>query len=473
MSLVTAAVNSSSRPSGLHRDRPAHEAALVHEARTGVFWNYQICFVPRQRLTDINTRDAGGMSALYRAVIKGDCCEILHLVFQGASVNLPDREGVSPLLRAVYRDSENVVSCLVGCAADALQPDNCGITPLSAALLIKKTSSIRMVAAMSKGNSQAYLVAKEINARKAVAHLTNCQGLSPLVWRDQLAPFAYVQLKGNVGGTYAWRKIVKGIHNFELHFPGVIPLRTKEILLEAISIASTYEERVPSAIFQRWKTGLPVVLNVGYSGHVSAALLWKNRLILCDRIRGGGPSRKKYFIYKLKSRTMRLDLLERITSLFARENREYSSFWFEELPHWCEKNGAFENLLERTLNDYMTYQSVGNCSWANPEALFLLFFILCEVSSTSELMSRKDELFAIYENWDHLLQNDILMKYLWKRISNPSSFLPDFRLLGNAMNHSAPPNKAHPEIRMVTRQMEMIYGRYLARELQPRFIKRE
>jgi ankyrin repeat protein len=79
-----------------------------------------------QARTDVNTKDARGLTALERAVTQGDISSVLALIQAGADVNATDNSGKTVLYWAALQGRLEIVRALAQAGADVNVKDEQG-----------------------------------------------------------------------------------------------------------------------------------------------------------------------------------------------------------------------------------------------------------------------------------------------------------------------------------------------------------
>ncbi len=121
-----------------------------------------------QARTDVNTKDAGGLTALERAVTQGDISSVLALIQAGADVNATDNSGRTVLSWAALQGRLEIVRAFARAGADVNVKDEQGWTPLTLAFTAAHFDVVQaLIEAGAKADRNQLRKAVRVSLRRA------------------------------------------------------------------------------------------------------------------------------------------------------------------------------------------------------------------------------------------------------------------------------------------------------------------
>lgn len=335
-----------------------------------------------------------------------------------------------------------------------------GDTPLTVALVSRKkeTKEIASMLIHADPIHQTLSYAKECIWRKVIAHFFEIKGSTQFIKTKNLTLKETIDLEGLHSFHYFLNLIEKGADVFNKAFPNFIDVKAQKILKETYQIASEEELHSDLEIFQRWQQGLPALLKTGYllttilgipysGGHHVTALIWNDFFVVCNRGDSIDPSNKTVKFFKFKKENLTPEIIKCIKNIKTRD--EYISLFHGGLANTL---GFYQTDFEKELENIdIPLQTVGNCTWANSEAMILPLLLLADdeikkmkVSSnlTTAIQKKKN----LYQNWLLFQQANLLQGYINKSKTEEQKYNVDFDLLSKAFAYPLPKSRIDERI---------------------------
>lgn len=346
--------------------------------------------------------DKGSLSALHHAVQSSSIQVINTLVAamqkQGISVDIGNKERVTPLVCAVWAGREDAVLRLLEARANPNQADASGFSVLHEAAyagietifnaLRKKGASLTHVTAEGNtallfarnlGHNSFYKSLKPLDSyvteysrvlrgRKLLSHMLGLSGTTTLThpngfFNDKIV----IQLTGwwHLG---VWNLIAKRAPHF---------FKNSHTIVEACLTATSNAPSTATTLLERYKEGKPIVLNSGFQGHYVSIVLWDFYFIVCNR--GSKKTRTTCEVLRIDPVQVDASFITQIRNLHDKSPGEYLYFLNRNFPQRKELSppSTMRGLLERLLS--LPEQKVGNCTWANAEAVLFVLLVLEQI----------------------------------------------------------------------------------------------
>ncbi|MEI8366503.1 MAG: ankyrin repeat domain-containing protein [Parachlamydiaceae bacterium] len=414
---------------------------------------------------DVRTRNIHGLTPLHLAVLNDRQKLAVSLINHGAEIEALSPRGRSSLHIAVADGNFSMGNLLIRMGANCGQTDPTGDSPLSIAISTKLAGYKEMMCLLKTKDLPAVAYAKELHRRKSIA-LTADVGGDTTFESNDLHGLIKAELEGEFGGYCSWRRIAKGILAFRTEFPDLISERTANLIIETVKLASKDEHKSIDQLYNRWKENLPIILNTGCKNHFTSILLWKNRLIHCNRAATG------YSSDKFDRQYMSGDLIHEIINIENQEESEFDTFFSEELPQVLSfRKTVIDEFLENT---YIPEQTIGNCTWANAEGIILPFLILCDIQQPIKgyemgprsLQAIRNRQSHVFDTWKAFVQMRILSKYIKRKIASASLgtqiqegrlYAPDLELFTKALEAIALPPHADEKLCTQKQKIDALY----------------
>ncbi len=365
------------------------------------------------------------MSALADAIIFESEKEIIDFIKTGIDVNEIDQYGLKPIIQAVICDKKNIVQVLLAHGADIDQRDFLNRTALHWAadrgnidfckLLLDKGASpdtfsfegqpilvnpilreqLPIVELFLKYNAN-YRFAQDFISAKLIGHRFELLGETDIInAKEEFIPLSfegfYLEFTSNL--------IKRSLHNFINSISGnkYHPYADKiKTLINALRNAGKLSELAQYKDKSQFMQQIDLILQqelllvpVGYKGHATAYIIYKNMLAICNR---GVTNRiDTVVIYHIKNKqALTLDLLKHL--LYEPKTEEFmDQIIFEDLG------------LTPITSLATTHQVTGNCSWANIEASVPAMLIMLSENlktiTANKLSALKKDILAFYKDW--------------------------------------------------------------------------
>ena len=405
--------------------------------------------------------DKESLTALHHAVQSSSIQVINALIAamqkQGISVDLGNKQKVTPLVCAVWAGREDAVLRLLEARANPNQADANGFSVLHEAAyagieaifnaLRKNGASLTHVTAEGNtallfarnlGHNPFYKSLKPLNCnvteysrvlrgRKLLGHMLGLSGTTTLAhpngfFNDKIV----VQLTGwwHLG---VWNLIAKRAPHFFKNSPSIV-----EACLTATSNAPCTVE----TLLMRYNKGKPIVLNCGFQGHYVSIVLWDFYFIVCNR--GSKKARTTCEVLRIDPAQVDASFITQIRNLHDKSPGEYLYFLNSNFLQRNEVSlpSTIRGLLEKLLS--LPEQEVGNCTWANAEAVVFVLLVLEQIrplaifpdeSELENIVKNQKQHFASWQTFMLINQVDSYLRRPKTLTAATDLYPEDWRLL--------------------------------------------
>ena len=165
----------------------------------------------------------------------------------------------------------------------------------------------------------------------------------------------------------------KHFNAFQERYPALLNEREEALLVQIFDLGSNPNVYSHADKLEMIQSGLPVVLNAGFKKHHVNVLIWKDRLILCNR---GGGTRHPIQVFHFDPSKFTPAILKEIERVKAHGTVEdYKHLFHTVLP---EELGLFQTGVDLTLQNALPLpvQTVGNCSFVSLITAVFAFLLL-------------------------------------------------------------------------------------------------
>lgn len=391
---------------------------------------------------DVNQVDKDGNTLLFWACVTNKLEIAKLLIENGADVNQTNRDGYSLLANAASSGNQEVVEFLLANKANPhLVNEN---APLICARTGRPGNWKKIAEILSNHSPHIVPFAKEVVRRVLISHVFDFSHEFSLVCDRQGVTLAKIKLEGG-RPRYFSHHIAKNLEFFA-KIPGAVPQENASAL-ELIRQAFLAASHKPSAesLLKAWQNNLPVIQDMGYSGHCVGILLWKNFIVICDRSGTYQPPQNCQ-VYTFDKTRLDQALFDKLTG-GSKTKESYIKFR-EELPDLlvCQPL-PIEGMA-------LTNQIAGNCAYVNQEGLILPFQILWHMQeSSSPGFKRMKE---IDRQW-HSFQQICAIKNALKSFNPAVNIEPDYELMIAALAFHLPQQNILPAIREEWEKAEQLF----------------
>lgn len=381
---------------------------------------------------DPRKKNSDGDTPLHLAAFIGDL-ELTPLLLD--SLDEPNRFGERPLFLAMAEHHSALASLLIEHRAAIEAIDEKGSSALEVA--IKKGEVDLALSLIERGvglisayNALIRLPFKERDRlrealegceegrlrlrwlQKLTAHLFNLDGLVELR-RSESDPPSQEQLAGGKVGYWA-QEVGRCL---TLAFPS----GEAKPLMNAIAL-SWLHNSPPQRLFEEWKKGRPILLEVGYQRHSVILLVWRGHYLLCNR---GGASRAPLELFQFSHQRLKLPLFLRLAKRTA-DFVDYSRLLFRWFP--TRVNARKIDLPKQPFE----HQKVGNCSMASLMLAVCGYLLLSPIvaKSAEGVESLLAKATADFSQFQQITQERALSRL--KEATEKGPFLPNDLLIQEA-----------------------------------------
>ncbi|MBS0634631.1 MAG: ankyrin repeat domain-containing protein [Verrucomicrobia bacterium] len=309
---------------------------------------------------DIGNRE--NITPLVSAVLAGREDVVLRLLEARANPNHRDANGFSVLHEAAYRGVEAIFNALRKKGASFTHVTDEGNTALLYARNLGHTTFYKTIKALHSNVTE---YSRVLRGRKLLCHMLGISGTTTLAHpSDGFDKKITVDLTG-WWHLSVWNLIAKRAPHF---------FKTSPTIVEACLTATSNEPDTVEALLSRYKEGKPIILNCGFSGHYDAIVLWDFYCIICNR--GAHKARTTCEVLRIDPTQVDAKFITQIRALRDKSPGEYLYFLNSNFPRRLTSPlpETIRGLLEKRLS--LPEQCVGNCTWANAEAVIFVLLVL-------------------------------------------------------------------------------------------------
>lgn len=324
---------------------------------------------------DVNIQNEQGNSPLHLA-ITNDMTEFAKLLikYKSTDVNLQNKQSTSPLMLAINQNMTELTKLLLlRDDIDVNQLDSDSRTAFLRAKTGTKNDIIKVIKTHLKPRD--LFIQKEMLKLITLAHSAHLKGNIQIQFLSEGFASNPIKLEG-LTDFYAYKKLSKATKSFSQNHPMLINKNETTHLQDLIDsgLINSNEHTLT-----RLAKGLPVLFSAGYLQHSVSILVWGPYFILCNR---GRESRKVVEVYRYKGQ-LDSEILDKIKNVSEEPSYSYRKLFFDELPNTLEfiPQEGFEKSFEDHCNTAIGLQTVGNCTWASPEAGVFAFLTLFNLLS--------------------------------------------------------------------------------------------
>lgn len=353
-------------------------------------------------LVSLDERNKFGERPLFLAISEHHSPLASLLIGHGAAIDAIDEKGSSALEVAIKKGEVDLALSLI--------ERGVGLIPAYNALIrlpFKERDQMREALELCE---EGLLRLRWL--QKLTAHLFNLDGLVELR-RGESDPPSEERLSG--GKVRYWAQEVGRC--LTLAFPN----GEAKPLMNAIAL-SWLLNSPPQRLFEEWKKGRPILLEVGYQRHSAILLVWRGHYLLCNR---GGASRAPLELFQFSPKQLTPQRFSRLAKRTA-DFIDYSRLLFRWLPK--KVNGRKIDLPKLPFE----HQRVGNCSMASLMLAVCGFLILSPIVAKSG--ERVESLIAKatsdFSQFQRITQERALSRL--KEASEKGPFLPNASLIAEA-----------------------------------------
>lgn len=345
----------------------------------------------------LNYLDEYGYTPLIESVIKNDLAKAEHLLKAGADVNQKDMTGRSALFWAVANNNYTLCELLLNYGADANAYHMASESVLVKALLRKQEELKDLLV---KHGASITFAADYINA-KLLGHRYELIGSVDIVdsngvftevdyegfYLDSSLSIAYASLE-----NFRYHYVAKHLQEYFDHLHSMMKaLDNANQLLQYdhyLIDRNQHKKEIISVLSQD-----PLVIPINQEGHAFVVLKSGSLLAICDRI--CGENNKEEIIIYYINRLGRFRPENLLDIIYHKQHIQAIKGWLVDELH-----------LQPIASIPMPAQKIGNCSWANVEAIIpVLYFMLKmnqrnQVKDQEQLIVDSIELFHHWREWD-------------------------------------------------------------------------
>jgi ankyrin repeat protein len=368
---------------------------------------------------NLNLQNSSGSTALTLAAVNGNKLVVDALIAAEAELDLQDSSGSTALMFAASFGHKLIVEALITAGANPNILNNKGDCPFFKVSRMRRNKDWKnikkiLMDEMKKTELGSELIAlkKRLNSMVLLAHAWEIGGDINLIVNKQnvtyeLEGFKYPKILA---------KIVKHTGGFleSVFRPGVGDIRGQmfDSLMETYTCSGTYmlKSLDAPALLNRWKSGKPVLIPTGYSGHSIMVLLWGEYLVICNR--GGDDLNVKIHLFDPEANKPERSDIE---GLFESRKLDQNN-WMQTIANVSKKlNCTPMDSLESSLNGILLSQKVGNCVYASSEGMAFIFLALSHLKPGERKFPSGitwDEIYPLFANWRDFQRLCFLRPYL-------------------------------------------------------------
>ncbi len=360
----------------------------------------QLARAVRYAPDQLNLIDEYGYTPLIQTAIVNDPVKTQILLAAGAEVDMPDLTGRTALFWAA--DNQNLELCQLLLQHKA-NPNaySSGGQPILVMPMMKGAHQI--VDLLQQQGAKISFAQDFLNA-KLIGHSFELEGRIDIVDTDNT--YIEVELEGFYL-QFTVSIIANLIYEFKNHFAARIYRKEHNHLstiVTALHNAARLLEKQNYLIkidnYQRqingWLAANPLILPVAFDGHAIVLIKIDDYLIRCDR--GAFGAEHGAIIFYHINKASKFDKQLCYDLLYKRQGREFID---QALIHRLGLQPEF------TLD--VALQTVGNCSWANVEAVLPSLLLACKMQqldgyathsiASAELAQAKQEVLSLHQYW--------------------------------------------------------------------------
>lgn len=350
------------------------------------------------KVTKLDELDEYGYTPLIQAAIVSDAYKAKVLLDAGAKVDVPDLTGRTALHWASENNNFDLCKLLLQNGANPNSYTYAGQSVLVVPLL-RKHGKIRRLLVEHDSNLE---FAQDFINAKILGHRFELEGRVDVV--DHANTFIEVELEGFYL-EFSLEMIINSLVDFRKNFGGKhlhAYFNKLNAIIKSLRAASelvsyqhylvdekSYGDRI-NKLFE----SEPLILPISFSGHSITLIKFYDILIRCDRGSFGRKNGSVIFYQIQNKNAFNKDFCKQL--IYKRQNREF-------IDNILIK---YLGLKEKYVFD-LSYQRVGNCSWANVEAVVptLIFLFLMEERGKKNIDICNFDALNLYKEWQEWDKN--------------------------------------------------------------------
>lgn len=241
-------------------------------------------------------------------------------------------------------------------------------------------------------------------------------------------------------GTSIWSAISQGLTNYNIAYPGTLEEKPLAMMLGTVDFAMSEVGGNPQAMLTRWRTNQPVIIETGFQGRVSFALLYGSHVLIYDY------SVLKHTKYMLNPNSIDLNFIGRIQGLKAASKEDYVKFWNETL----KTENCVSSELMTIGSPEPDEASIKNVEWKNAEELALLLIWQCRRIYSIIGTEIDSGTAPIFHQWIFTLKTAVLNAYLEEGIATKGQCKFDVEFFLEALGKCKPVDEKSRDILQAT-----------------------
>ncbi|MCK4870068.1 MAG: ankyrin repeat domain-containing protein [Gammaproteobacteria bacterium] len=340
----------------------------------------------------LNELDEYGYNPIVQTAIVNSASKAKILLEAGAEVDFKDLTGRSALHWAADNNSCELVKLLLKHGADANAYTFAGQSPLVMPLLRKHKPIMKL---LQKHGADLGFAQDFINA-KLLGHRYELEGRVDLV--DHQNTFIETETEGFYL-EFTLSQVAESLYDFRRNFAGkrlkkyfakidyiIQSLRTAAELIKYQHYLLNVEEHQKR--IDRLLDIDPLILPIAFAGHAITLIRFGSLLIRCDRGEYGRKHGTVIFYHMPDPYRLNKSLIKEI--LYRRQTKDFINTHLARMLK-----------LETLMNLHILPQKVGNCSWANVEAVVpaVLLALLLDERGIDNLEVAQQEALLFFDEW--------------------------------------------------------------------------
>ena len=179
-------------------------------------------------------------------------------------------------------------------------------------------------------------------------------------------------------------------------------------------------------MWARFEKGLPVLIHTGFQGHAMNILVIDKYLIICNR---GALSSMPIEAYEFDRSKMTKETLARMQDV--RNYHLFTAVVYYKFAFGGSVNAQQDDVTSvlQKYNEFLDYQSLGNCAWESLEAAMYVLFVIPQILENKKMGRPLDEsvpeAISRFDDWLKMTELQILEQYLVRYESGQSTAIDE------------------------------------------------
>lgn len=366
---------------------------------------------------ELNKSCKNGLKPVHYAAGIGNISMLEEILsYDNSSLNSLTEKGRSPLHISVLYDQKQSAKFLSEKGAKHFE-DHEGTKPSEFAFISHNDEVVELFRDLQPDDYRRH---EEYYSRIGLWHIVQPEVNESVLVNlktDQTEPFRY----GGSHAGYFFREVSRNIEAFSADFPEMLNVKKAEMLKAGFSKSGN--------LFDRYKSGQPIFIQTGFTGHHVVVMIWKDWFCICNR---GAESKNNVDFYRFDSNLLTPKIIDKLGNLRIKSTQSFNKVLYEKLPKkLCFTQGELEKAIEKRFIK-LPKQNKKTCAYTSTEMSLGPFFVLDSLFEKEMQLDQIKIGMDRYFTWNDFMQTRSLHNTVLHSLN--SDYKPDIKLVEESLD---------------------------------------